>query len=220
MRRRTITAATAALTAVATIGLINADRGVAFAQEADLAFSTTSPDQPLTTETVPVFVSREIVQPLPQPAGEPEQASDSSDISVNSLRELVARSADAEPLSEEMRCLAGAVYFESRGEPLAGQLAVAKVVINRKHSPRFPDSYCGVVYQRSQFSFVKNGRMPRIREDSSAWREARAIARIAHRDHWDSEADDALYFHADYVKPGWAKRRVAAATINRHIFYR
>ena len=123
-------------------------------------------------------------------------------------------------LSEEMQCLAGAVYFESRGEPLAGQLAVAQVIINRAEDRRFPSSYCGVVFQRSQFSFVKNGHMPRIRTGTLAWKRAQAVARIAHRGLWDSEASDALYFHANYVRPSWSRRKVALATIDTHVFYR
>ena len=77
-----------------------------------------------------------------------------------SLRELVHRSPPRAKLSEELHCLAGAVYFGSRGEPLDGQLAVAQVIVNRAEDRRFPSSYCGVVFQRSQFSFVKGGSMP------------------------------------------------------------
>ncbi|MEM6266512.1 MAG: cell wall hydrolase, partial [Pseudomonadota bacterium] len=124
------------------------------------------------------------------------------------------------PLSEQMRCLAGAVYFESRGEPLAGQLAVANVVINRADDRRFPASYCGVVYQRAQFSFVKRGRMPRIRTQSAAWRRAKAIAHIAHDGLWESEAADAVYFHATYVRPKWSRRKTRLTEIDTHIFYR
>lgn len=216
----TLTSGSAAL--VATMLIFGADHGVALAQEADLPFLSTS-NKPTSTDPVPVFVANEVVQPLPvaeavaQPGDEDQ---DTTTPRATSLRELVAVMDTPDNLSEDMRCLAGAIYFEARGEPLAGQLAVAKVVINRKHSPQFPNSYCGVVYQRSQFSFVKRGTMPRIPENSSAWAQAKVIAQIAHYDHWESEADAALYFHANYVKPGWAKRRVAATTINRHIFYK
>lgn len=217
MRRRVITATTASAAVVATLAFSNVAQSAALAQEATFAF--TLPDtEPQPAAPVPTFVSGEVVQPLPE--AEPEPEPEPIAVNAQSLRDLVAATDAPDSLSEEMRCLAGAIYFEARGEPLAGQLAVAKVVINRKHSPQFPDSYCGVVYQRSQFSFVKGGRMPSIRENSAAWTQAKAIAQIAHYDHWDSEADHALYFHANYVKPGWAKRRVAAATINRHIFYR
>ena len=107
-----------------------------------------------------------------------------------------------------------------RGEPLSGQLAVAQVVINRADSSRFPSSYCGVVYQRAQFSFVRSGAMPRINTGSNAWKRAKAIARIAHEGMWESEAEDALYFHAKYVSPSWSRKKTARATINQHIFYR
>ena len=119
-----------------------------------------------------------------------------------------------------MECLAGAIYFESRGEPVAGQLAVAQVIVNRAESGQFPESYCGVVFQRSQFSFVKGGAMPSIRRGSSAWKRAKAVARIAHEGLWDSQAADSLYFHAKYVRPSWSRKKVARATINTHIFYR
>lgn len=162
---------------------------------------------------LPVFVSREVVQPLPETPSEPEPI-------ATSLPALVQQIDTRRPLSEEMKCLAGAVYFESRGEPLAGQLAVAQVIINRTEDGRFPRSYCGVVAQPGQFSFIRNGRMPHIREHSAAWARARAIAEIAHKGLWQSEADDAVFFHARYVKPGWSQRKQRLAQISTHIFYR
>lgn len=168
----------------------------------------------LTEEVVPVFVEKEVVQPLPDAA----TAQDLADAS--SLRELVAQIPDRGRLSREMECLAGAIYFESRGEPLAGQLAVAQVVINRANSGLFPSSYCGVVFQRAQFSFVRGGGMPHIRRGSAAWERAKAVAHIAHEGLWESEAADSLYFHATYVKPSWSRSKQARATIDTHVFYR
>ncbi|MDZ4308492.1 cell wall hydrolase [Allopontixanthobacter sp.] len=169
---------------------------------------------PLTDETVPVFVSEEVVQPLPaEPASEgAPQAS--------SLKQLISAVHAPDALSPEMECLAGAVYFESRGEPVDGQLAVAQVVVNRAESRQFPSSYCGVVYQRSQFSFIKGGAMPHIKRSSAAWTRAKTIARIAHEGMWDSEVGDSLYFHANYVRPKWSRTKIARATIDSHIFYR
>jgi spore germination cell wall hydrolase CwlJ-like protein len=178
--------------------------------------SPTSIELPLTDETVPTFVAHEVVQPLP--VERVESASFTAD--ADSLRELVAEMPRAGELSREMECLAGAIYFESRGEPLAGQLAVGQVIINRADSGAFPSDYCGVVFQPSQFSFVRHGRMPRIDRSSSAWARATAIARIAHEGLWDSEAGDALYFHAKYVHPSWSRTKIARATIDTHIFYR
>ena len=92
--------------------------------------------------------------------------------------------------------------------------------MNRASSGLYPRDYCSVITQRSQFSFVRNGRIPQADESSSAWLRAKAIAQIAHQDLWESEAGDALYFHASYVKPGWARRKTQLAKIDTHIFYR
>ena len=139
-------------------------------------------------------------------------------VSAESLAQLVSMHAIPDQMDEEMRCLAGAVYFESKGETLNGQLAVAKVVIARRDSGRFADSLCGVVYQRSQFSFVRGGRMPAIPTASRDWAEAVAIAQIALKDAWESPVEGALFFHARHVSPGWRMQRLAA--VDNHIFYR
>jgi len=165
------------------------------------------------------FVTEPIVQPLPVET-EAQSQEQSAANGAETLRDLVSTFDSADSLSREMRCLAQAVYFESRGEPLAGQLAVARVVINRSSSASFPDDYCSVVTQRAQFSFVRGGHIPEPNRASKAWQRATAIARIAHRDLWESEAHDALYFHATYVRPRWARQKQARATIDSHIFYR
>ena len=94
------------------------------------------------------------------------------------------------------------------------------VVINRAESGRFAASYCGVVTQPAQFSFVRGGRIPTPNAGSSAWTRAKAVALIADQGLWPSEAGDALYFHASHVRPGWARARTTLATIDRHVFYR
>lgn len=147
------------------------------------------------------------------PAPEPKAAP----VTADSLAELVATTSRPADLDPELRCLAGAVYFESRGESLVGQLAVAHVVLNRAQSGRFPKSLCGVVHQRSQFSFVRGGKMPAVREGAQ-WANAIAIAQIARDGSWKNHAPGALFFHARYVSPGWRKTRVAQ--IDNHIFYR
>jgi len=122
------------------------------------------------------------------------------------------------PLDKELRCLAGAIYFEARGESLDGQLAVGRVVVGRANSGRFPASYCGVVFQPSQFSFVRGRTMPAVAEASAAWQRAVAVARIADEGSWQSQAEGALFFHATHVSPGWRKQRLAR--IDNHVFYR
>jgi spore germination cell wall hydrolase CwlJ-like protein len=148
----------------------------------------------------------------PAPAPEPEKPA------RRSLAELVSEYAGTQPTDAEQECLAGAVYFEAKGEPLHGQLSVAEVVLNRARSGRFPASVCGVVKQRGQFSFIRGGRFPAIARTSLAWKRAVAIAHIAVRDLADGPAPRALFFHAKRVSPRWRLTRVAM--VGNHIFYR
>ena len=156
------------------------------------------------------------------PAMEPETQNSVEDepaaISASSLAELVRAQDTSEALSAEERCLAGAVYFESKGESLNGQLAVARVVMARARSGRFPSTLCGVVYQKSQFSFVRGGGMPPIATGSNHWRNAVAISKIALNGSWKSPVEGALFFHARHVSPGWRLTRIGS--IDNHIFYR
>jgi len=149
---------------------------------------------------------------------EAKAGADYNNSGASSLRELVGQQSTSGSLSAEMQCLAGTVYFESKGESLQGQLAVARVVMGRAASSRFPNSICGVVYQKSQFSFIRRGKMPRIDTRSKHWRNAVAISKIAMNNGWKSKVEGALFFHARYVSPGWRLKRMA--TIDNHIFYR
>jgi len=121
-------------------------------------------------------------------------------------------------VDDATRCLAGAIYFESKGEPLAGQLAVAEVIINRAKSGRFPADVCGVVTQRGQFSFVRGGQIPAIDEARTAYRTALAVARVALADAWDGPAPAALYFNTPGNRPG--ARLVRVASVGNHVFWR
>ena len=136
---------------------------------------------------------------------------------VVSLAALVERTPLPDDLSSELNCLAGAVYFEAKGESLAGQLAVGRVIVARTRSGRFPASYCGVVYQPSQFSFVRGGTMPGINRSSHAWSNAVRIARIAHEGSWKSPVEGALFFHAARIAP---MNRARIAQIDHQVFYR
>lgn len=218
MSRKTHRVSAAVIAAGIVLTFSNAELSGALAQAHDQGNLTEEQAQGASEATQPIFVSGEVVQPVEESQIPTQNATAAPEAA--SLHELVAETDSDYQLSEQMRCLAGAIYFESRGEPLAGQLAVAQVVINRSESSRFPSSYCAVVLQRSQFSFVKNGRLPQPRAGSQAWKQAKAIARIAHEGRWNSEAGDALYFHAKYVKPGWSRKKVARATISSHVFYR
>ena len=230
MGRKTYSLSAVAVVATASLSFSSADGAVAFAQDtvADAIVETgVTPPAPAAEvmPAAPVFVSEEVVQPLIETdAGESTSSNTTLNVRANvqasSLRELVGIVGSDTQLSEQMRCLAGTVYFESRGEPLAGQLAVAQVVINRAEDRRWPASYCGVVYQRSQFSFVRGGRMPNINTSSAAWNRAKAVAQIAHDGLWESEAADAVYFHANYVSPRWSRAKTRLAQIDTHVFYR
>ncbi len=145
------------------------------------------------------------------------QDSESDSASYVTLAAAVAAQ-DAVADDAEHNCLAIGVYYESKGEPLEGQLAVAEVILNRAKSGRFPASVCGVLTQRGQFSFVRNGRLPQPPASARAWKTALAVAQVARDDAWDSRVSDALFFHARYVSPGWRRARVGS--VGNHIFYR
>ncbi|GLK44363.1 MULTISPECIES: cell wall hydrolase [Novosphingobium] len=168
------------------------------------------------TKPAPQFVSEPVVQALPAAETETEEA-DAPD--ADSLQQLVSQQETPDDMSRDMRCLAGAIYFEARGESLEGQLAVGRVIVNRTKSGRFPTSYCGVVYQPSQFSFIRGRSMPAVRENSPSWQEAVAIAQIAEDGAWKSKAKGALFFHAKRVSPRWSKL-TKLAQVDNHIFYR
>ena len=126
----------------------------------------------------------------------------------------------------EMNCLARAVYFEARSESEIGQMAVAKVILNRVKTPNYPKSICGVVYQGSnrrnscQFSFACDG-LPDDVKQPEAWAQARSIAEraIAGDTGLGRGMNAATSYHADYVTPRWAKSLRKVVKIGRHIFY-
>lgn len=214
MSRKTTTITAIAALAIATTVFPGGSNAVAFAQAAtaELSAPAPAPADELVPATVQ-YVSEPVVQPLA-----PETTPTLTE--AGSLAELVRMVDTDAPMSEQMRCLAGAVYFEARGEELAGQLAVAQVIINRTEDGRFPKSYCGVVAQRGQFSFMRGSAMPKVPTDSPAWTRAVAIAQIADKGMWESPAGDAVYFHARYVRPSWSVGKTRLAQIDTHIFYR
>lgn len=213
-----------ALTAVASLVLLAAGR-VPQIIAAEVATPTTI-ESP--TPSVPLEANVQLAAltpPAPQldaviPDDEMLAESDAERPIVRSLGELVEKisALPSIDLDEEMRCLAVAVYYESKGEPLEGQLAVAQVILNRRDSGRFASSICGVVYQRGQFSFTWDKRPDRP-ANSDMWRAAQAIAVIAATDDWREIVPDATHFHARRVSPGW-KRLQRVSAVGNHIFYR
>jgi hypothetical protein len=135
------------------------------------------------------------------------------------LYALVDRYSAGVPLDEQANCLATAVYFEARGESLQGQLAVADVVMNRAASGQYPSTWCDVVKQPWQFSFVRNGQFPAI-TDAASWAKAQGVARIAMANVMREVPASVLWYHADYVSPSWGSRLTEVSQIGAHIFYK
>ena len=174
----------------------------------------TQTNSQLTVEQLPA----EAQISVPQVVEAPETLPATPPIKAASLSAMVSAQPQPAELPRELQCLAGATYFEAKSESLPGQLAVARVIVARSKSGRFPNSYCGVVFQPSQFSFVRGRSMPAIPKGSKQWKNAVAIAQIAHANSWASPVEGALFFHAAYVSPGWKLRRVGR--IDNHVFYR
>lgn len=176
-----------------------------------------SSDLPVVSAVAPIpteEVSPPIDELAPKAEAEPTEVVDTA----SSLADLVAKYRGSEPGTRELECLAGAIYFEAKSESLQGQLAVGHVIANRAESGRFPSSYCGVVFQRSQFSFVRGRSMPSIPRSSQQWKTAVAIAKIVDQEIKPTPVGKALFFHARRVSPGWRLTRVA--TLGNHVFYR
>jgi len=136
------------------------------------------------------------------------------------LQALVDKFATNVQLDEQTNCLATAVYFEARGESVEGQLAVARVVMNRAASGRYPPDWCSVVKQPAQFSFVRHGEFPYADTSSLAWQRAEAVAQLAAANVVPSLDPDVLWYHATYVAPTWGHRLSKVEKIGAHIFYR
>lgn len=164
----------------------------------------------------------ETVDPLaPQPEAETveEPVSEEMVKPTGDLASKVAQLRDSEPGSRELECLAVGVYYEAKSEPLAGQLAVGQVIANRANSGgRFPSSYCGVLFQRGQFSFVRGRSYAPVPRASRQWQTAVAIARIVDQELHESPVPRALFFHAKRVAPRWRLTRVGS--VGNHVFYR
>ncbi len=127
--------------------------------------------------------------------------------------------------SREELCLTQAVYFEARGEPLIGQVAIAEVVLNRVVNSRYPDDACEVVFQnqhlpnRCQFSFACDGKSDRP-SDPRAWERSLKIVALVMAGERSGVAKRATHYHASYVSPYWRLRLNKVGEVGRHIFYK
>ena len=126
----------------------------------------------------------------------------------------------------QLSCLAQNIYHEAGYEPFEGKVAVAQVTLNRAASGNFPSDICGVIYQKSkvyekvicQFSWYCE-QPTKVRPiNAAAYNESMAVAKKVLLEGFKLDGlKKAMYYHADYVNPGWRKEKVA--TIGRHIFY-
>jgi hypothetical protein len=124
------------------------------------------------------------------------------------------------------KCLADAIYFESRGEPERGQVAVAQVVINRVFSGFYPEDVCATVYQNAhrflacQFTFACEGKKLVV-NDQPAWERATRISRdMLDGKLWLTDVGKATHYHASWVKPAWVREMRTIQRIGVHTFYR
>jgi N-acetylmuramoyl-L-alanine amidase len=127
--------------------------------------------------------------------------------------------------SQAEQCLALNIYHEARSESAAGQRAVAAVTLNRVASKSFPSSVCKVVQQggkrrhKCQFSWWCDNKSDKPREPK-AWRHALELSRKALSGQISDPTMGALYYHANYVKPRWARTFKRTSKIGRHLFYK
>lgn len=206
--------------------ILKAASTVAVTATAAMAIALTVPGLAQNNPGDVVFESTPVVQPIPS-ADNGLQTAEGQDDSVESatdqrsdatsLAAMVRDYAASGAVDAEHRCLAIGIYFESRSEPLEGQLAVAEVILNRAQSGRFADSVCGVLTQPRQFSFVRGGNLPTPR-DSEQWRTAVGVARVAMTEQWESSVSNAMFFHASRINPGWNRQRLGR--LGNHVFYR
>lgn len=131
------------------------------------------------------------------------------DARATQVRDFHARNVD---------CLARNVYYEARGESLAGQYAVAEVTMNRKASLGYPKTVCEVVFQKDAFSWTA---MRSLDEPSGeAWQRALKVAQDVYYGSRPTGLHGATHYHATYVTPDWSSERERIARIGRHVFYR
>lgn len=126
---------------------------------------------------------------------------------------------------KQLDCLTTAIYYEARSEPVAGQLAVAQVVLNRAASKHYPSSVCEVVYQGSeritgcQFSFTCDGSM-QIAPRAKPWARTRASAINAMLEMNSIPLGRATHYHTLAVNPIWSASLLRTANVGAHVFYR
>ena len=165
-----------------------------------------------------ISLSRVAVLTSPRPEQRPMESN--LRYSARWLRSL------AEPTGgKQWACLAEAIYFEARGEPVEGQFAVAEVILNRVESPKFPKNICTVVRQGTgrkhacQFSYNCDGKLEYI-ANGAAYDQAKRVAWVSMDRKTRPLTKGATFYHATFVSPSWARSFQHVATIGVHKFYK
>jgi spore germination cell wall hydrolase CwlJ-like protein len=171
--------------------------------------------------------------PVPEPAGAPmsggETIAPKGQVTGEGKRPMTPAERlglDSAGRAKAEKCLAEGIYFESRGEPVRGQIAVAQVIVNRAFSGHYPATVCGVVYQNKhrylacQFTFACD-RHPDVIRDQKAWERAKAVAAgTLDGQLWLPEVGKATHYHAYWVRPWWVRTMTRLHKIGVHTFYR
>jgi spore germination cell wall hydrolase CwlJ-like protein len=173
-------------------------------------------DAPVEREDLPPLRGGETVAPKGEVTGEDQRP----------MSPVERLKLDERARAKAEKCLAEAVYFEARGEPVLGQVAVAQVILNRVFSGKYPNTVCGVVYQNAhrhlacQFTFACDGIRDVVREPDM-WERAKKIsAEMLDGKLWLPEVGKATHYHATYVHPGWVSEMKKMHKLGVHIFYR
>ena len=146
---------------------------------------------------------------------------------LSKIEQVESSQITAEMRERQLGCLAKNIYHEAGGEPFEGKVAVAQVTLNRANSSQFPGDICKVVYQKNivyekvlcQFSWVCDRDTVFKPKNAAAYRESMEVAKKVLLEGFTLPGlKDAMYFHGDYINPGWKRQQVAK--IGRHIFYK
>ena len=145
----------------------------------------------------------------------------------NALFLSVTQADPSSKVEKEIKCLALNIYYEARSESQRGQFAVAAVTMNRVKSYKYPNTVCGVVWQRRQFSWTHDGKSDRPTE-KKAWERSKSLAKLVHSKYLAFQAENngawditsgALHYYASYIsEPYWAKNKNKRKSIGNHTF--
>lgn len=149
------------------------------------------------------------------------------DRKINLMEAFNPSGVTADIRTKHLDCLTRNIYWEAAGEPFEGKVAVAQVTMNRSMHPDFPKDVCAVVHQKTtfhqkvvcQFSWLCESNYRTRPVHKKEYEEAAAVAKLVLLENFRIDSlDDAIYYHADYVNPGWRKQKITK--IGRHIFYK